>query len=170
MSVRQESDVCGAERGGSKAWALPDAPCCTRDFCKAEVIEKSLRGGRGGRRERGMVLDTRITCYGFMLVHTRVGAEGRWNRFASVKKNHCNFEIPTICGKMQSKSPSPSLSPLSACSLLSPGPLTGLGLRVFVLFLFPCLIWGQTRLSQFLLRQHEKLLGNTSVFVTVPHL
>lgn len=46
------------------------------DFCKAEVVEKTLRQLRGSGRERGMMLDTRITHYGFMHGCTCVGAEG----------------------------------------------------------------------------------------------
>lgn len=46
------------------------------DFCKAEVVEKTLRQLRGSGGARGMMLDTRITHYGFMPGCTCVGAKG----------------------------------------------------------------------------------------------
>lgn len=154
MNVRQGSDVCRVQHGGSKAWALPDAPCCTTDFCRAEVVEKSLRELKGGERERGMMLDTRITHYGFMHVCTCVGAEGRWKRLALVKNNHCNFKIPTICRKVWSKYLSTSLSPLFICVLPSqPGASNRFGFWGF--FSYCCLIWGDIFLSQLFYRQYK---------------
>lgn len=72
-----------------------------------------------------MVLDTRLTHYGFIHVRTCVGAEGRLNRFVLVKKITVFLKFPLFAkwyGVNLSVLPSHLF--LLACSLLNLGLLT----------------------------------------------